>query len=453
MAARVPLGELLPVLAMEARRRMLMLGATFAIIAIGALVIGISLPRSYESSTTIVIQPSGIATALPGDRAVDAGTADRVARARELLSNRKVMLELLAADGVAEQRSAVEQDRAIEAIGDRIEIASPGDDRVRIGYSDGDPARALRITRQLGELFVRESLAAKERESRGVFDFIDRQAKAYQRKLADAEEKLKSYRESADAAHADDGNARVSRLLGQVEQARVALVEQRAREGALVAQLSDQADPSPAPARKNPPNAVSAAHEAPYSVLRDKLAEARRDSAAMSSHLDEAEAALKAELGSADGAHGGNELAAVAREYEVNRDIYEDLLKRRENARMSMELDSHQQGLAFRVQQPAAMPLHPSGPRLMHFVIAGLLLALLLPLGVLFGHARFDPRVRSAAQVERMTGLPVLATIRTYPTSADRRRAAMHATALALIIAGVMLCYAVACLVRMQAAP
>jgi hypothetical protein len=52
-----------------------------------------------------------------------------------------------------------------------------------------------------------------------------------------------------------------------------------------------------------------------------------------------------------------------------------------------------------------------------------------------------------------MTGLPVLATIRTYPTSADRRRAAMHATALALIIAGVMLCYAVACLVRMQAAP
>jgi hypothetical protein len=61
--------------------------------------------------------------------------------------------------------------------------------------------------------------------------------------------------------------------------------------------------------------------------------------------------------------------------------------------------------------------------------------------------------VRSAAQVERMTGLPVLATIRTYPTSADRRRAAMHATALALIITGVMLCYAVACLVRMQAAP
>jgi hypothetical protein len=52
-----------------------------------------------------------------------------------------------------------------------------------------------------------------------------------------------------------------------------------------------------------------------------------------------------------------------------------------------------------------------------------------------------------------MTGLPMLATIPTYPTPADRRRAAMHATALALIIAGVMLCYAVAWLVRMEASP
>jgi uncharacterized protein involved in exopolysaccharide biosynthesis len=239
MAARVPLDELLPVLAAEARRRMLMLGATFAIIAISALAVGISLPRRYESSTTIVIRQSEAAAALPGDRGGHAGTADRVARARELLSSRKVMSELLAADGAKEQRPMVEQDHMIEAIGNHIEIASPGEDRVRISYSDGDPARSLRITRQLGELFVRESLAARERESRGTFDFIDRQAKGYERKLADAEDRLKSYRQAAaDTTHAGDGNARVSRLLGQVEQARVELVEHRARESALVARAN-----------------------------------------------------------------------------------------------------------------------------------------------------------------------------------------------------------------------
>ena len=32
-------------------------------------------------------------------------------------------------------------------------------------------------------------------------------------------------------------------------------------------------------------------------------------------------------------------LAELTRDYEVNRDIYQDLLRRRENARVSMELD------------------------------------------------------------------------------------------------------------------
>ena len=454
MTARVPPGELLPVLAAEAGRRMLMLGATFAIIAISALAIGIGLPRSYESSTTIVLQRGNAAAALPGDHAIPAATADLVARARELLFSPKVLNELVAADGSTEQRSAVEQDRMIEAIGNRIDITSPGDDRVRISYSDGDPARSLRITRHLGELFVRESLAAKERESRGTFDFLDRQAKGYQRKLTDAEDKLQSYRQAtADSGRAGDGNARVSRLHAQVEQARVELVEQRAREGALVSQLSDPAEPSPLPTRESPPNAAGVAHEAPYEALRGKLADARRESAAIASRVEEAEAALKAELGRADVTQGGNEMAALVREYETNRGIYEDLLRRRENARMAMDLDASQQGLVFLIEQPAVMPQHPSGPRLAHFAIAGLLLAVLLPLAMLFGSARLDPRVRSAAQLERLTGLPMLATIPTYPTPADRRRTAMHATVLALIVAGVMLCYAVALVVQWEASP
>ncbi|WP_395679348.1 hypothetical protein [Dokdonella sp.] len=445
MTDKVPLGELLPVLATEARRRMLVLGATFALIAITALVIGIGLPRRYESSTTLVLEPSRIATALPGDRAVPAGSVDHVARARELLANRKVIDEVLAADGAAAQRSAAEQDQMVEALGERIEITSPRDDQVRIRYRDDDPLRALRITRQLGELFVRERLAAQERESRSVFDFLDRQVKAYQRKLTDAEDKLKSYREAADAVTpANDGKARVSQLLDQVERARRELVEQRAREDALATQL---AEPSAAPATDTAPATSS------YEELRDKLAVARRERVATASRLDQAEAALKTDLGKTDGAHANNELAGVIRDYEANRSVVEDLLKRRENARIAMDLDSHQQGLSVRIQQPATMPQHASGLRLLHLAVGGLLLAILVPLGMLLARARLDPRVRSAAQVERLTGLPMLATIPTCPTPAERRRTTMHASALALIVFGVLLCYTAAFLLQLRASP
>jgi predicted secreted protein len=52
-----------------------------------------------------------------------------------------------------------------------------------------------------------------------------------------------------------------------------------------------------------------------------------------------------------------------------------------------------------------------------------------------------------------MAGLPVLATIPAYPTPADRRRSVMHGTVLAVIIAGVMLCYAAMYLIRLEVSP
>src|SRR3546814_6719110 len=78
-------------------------------------------------------------------------------------------------------------------------------------------------------------------------------------------------------------------------------------------------------------------------------------------------------------------LAELTRDYEVNRDLYQDLLKRRENARVSMNLDAERRGLSFRIQEPATVPLRPSGLRLLHVAGAGLVFAVVAPLALLFG--------------------------------------------------------------------
>ena len=515
MTAMAPLGELLPVLATEARRRMLTLGTMFAVIAIAALAIGVTLPRKYESSTTILVQESNIVTGLMEGRVVATGVADRASIAREVIFSRKVMNEILAAGGWLErQPSAIDQDRMIESISDRTKVASPRDNLIQITYTDSDPARSFHITQRLAELFIQESLAAKERESRNAFDFIDNQVESYHKKLTDAEGKLKAYREAnvdARPGGEADSNTRISQLRSQIEQTRLELMEQRSREGALVSQLSGESEITAVQTRTSTyrvqlaelqtqldkllltytddyPDVVRIRHQmqdiretlkreeerkelAPkpkgpsatddsiaynplYQELRSKLNEARRNGSATSSRLSVTEGMLQSELERSKRiANSENELSELTRDYEVNRDIYQDLLKRRENARVSMDLDAKQQGLTFRIQEPAVMPLRPSGVRLMHIAIAGLALAVLLPLGLLFGYARFDPRARSAAQIERMAGLPVLATIPTYPTPADRRRSVMHGTVLAVIIAGVMLCYAAMYLIRLETSP
>lgn len=507
--AMAPLTELVPVLLTEARRRMLTLGALFAVIALAALVIGATWPKKYESSTTILVQESNIVTGLMEGRAVATGVANRASIAREVIFSRKVMNEILAVGGwMAANPSPVEQDRMIDAITDRTKISSPRDNLIQISYSDSNAERSYKITQRLAELFISESLAAKERESRNAFEFISGQVDAYHKKLTDAEDKLKAYREAnvdARPGGEADSNARISQLRSQVEQARMELMEERSREGALSAQASGESEITAVQTRagqtrvqlaelqgqldkllltytEDYPDVVRIRHQMQdlrenlkrqeqqkslasnpsaiddtvqynplYQQLKSKLAEARSNAAATASRMSASESMLNAELERSKRiANSENALSELTRDYEVNRDIYQDLLKRRENARLSMDLDEKQQGLTFRIQEPAVMPLRPSGLRLMHFAVAGLGLGILLPLGMLFGYARFDPRARSAVQIERMAGVPVLATIPAYPTPADRRRNAVHGSVLCVIVAGVLIAYAAMYWIRLE---
>src|SRR3546814_10759987 len=93
----------------------------------------------------------------------------------------------------------------------------------------------------MSSLFIRETLATKERESREAYEFIDKQVRAYHQKLTDAEDNLQEY----SARHADaqpgsatDLNARISALRTQVEKALISLLEQQSSAHSISAQLS-----------------------------------------------------------------------------------------------------------------------------------------------------------------------------------------------------------------------
>lgn len=105
------------------------------------------------------------------------------------------------------------------------------------------------------------------------------------------------------------------------------------------------------------------------------------------------------------------ELAELTRDYQVNQDIYQDLLRRRESARVSMTLDKERQGVLYRIQEPASFPILPTGARFMHFALAGLLLGMVLPIMYLVGFLQVDPRIRLASTVTEDLELPLLAVV------------------------------------------
>ena len=473
--------ELAALLLREARRYRVVLATIFGVIALLVLLAGLFvLPQKYTSATTILAQESDIIQPLLEGRAVSTEVTDRAGIARQVVYGRKVMQGVLEAGGwMASRPTPVEQERLIEEIQGNTRITAPRENLVEITYSDSDPERTFRVTQRLADLFIEESLATKERESREAYEFISKQVGDYHAKLIEAEDNLQAYRSAnADAqpGSATDVTTRISALRTQVEQSRMQLMEQRSSESALASQLSGESAVTAVQTRESVyraqlldlqgqldslllnyteqhPDVVRIRHQMAdiqtamrqaserrdgpgengalgdarlnplYQELRSRLSETRREMAATQSRMAASQSLLDEELGrSRRIAASESTLAELTRDYEVNRDIYQDLLRRRENARVSMELDREKRGLTLRIQDPAAMPLRPSGLRLMHFAAGGLVLAMLIPLALLFAKVRFDSRVRSVRQLESRGGAyPILAVVPRYLTTRDRR--------------------------------
>jgi polysaccharide chain length determinant protein (PEP-CTERM system associated) len=488
--------ERLPLLIAELRRHGVRLLIAFCVIALLFLAAGLVVPRKFQSAVTIHSGEGNIIGPLMEGRAVPTSVADHARIAREVIFSRSIMAEILEAGGWSEDvTDPLARERLIEEIKQRTRVDGPGPNLIRISYQDSQPERAFRVAERFGELFIRDSLEAKERESREAYEFIAARVDEYHGKLLDAEERLKQFRaENLDARPGTDVDVRtrIAQIRSSIEEARTGLSELQMRDSALSAQISGEAEISglrtrasqyrlriaelqaqldtlrldytdeypdvvrlrhqindlqSALAREEAPGASSdneaAAQANPlYQQLRSDLARVRSDMAALRARISESEILLQNELDRGRRvADSEAALAELTRDYEVNRDIYQDLLRRRENARVSMNLDAEQRGLTFRIQETAALPLQPTGLRLMHFAAAGLGLGLLLPVGVLFGLLQIDPRARSAHALAKSLPVPVLVSIPEFRTPADGRRTLLKMLIAILAVCGVFALY------------
>jgi len=139
-----------------------------------------------------------------------------------------------------------------------------------------------------------------------------------------------------------------------------------------------------------------------------------------------------------------SKLSELLHRYEATRDVYEDLLKKRETARLSLNFEVERSSVTLRVQEPATMPVIASGLRVMYKSLIGLVLAAALPLGLLFALVSFDGRVRSTEQIERLARVPILVTIPYVPSDEGRGRARLRKVLSLLLVAGVFAAYVVA---------
>jgi polysaccharide chain length determinant protein (PEP-CTERM system associated) len=113
------------------------------------------------------------------------------------------------------------------------------------------------------------------------------------------------------------------------------------------------------------------------------------------------------------------QLKELTRSYQTASDIYNDLLKKRENSAMARDLEHQQQGESFKVLDAPSLPSTPSFPKKTVFVGGGFGGGLALSLGILYLLALSDKSMYTERDVEQCLKLPVLATVPSFEVHAQ----------------------------------
>lgn len=105
------------------------------------------------------------------------------------------------------------------------------------------------------------------------------------------------------------------------------------------------------------------------------------------------------------------ELSDLTRDYDVLKRNYEELLKRREAARLSQAVDVTTDSVEFRVIEPPTLPAAPSGPARSLYIFLGVFAGVVGGAGAAYLRASARNALVGAKEVQDVLALPVLGLV------------------------------------------
>lgn len=456
------------------RRRWIGVAVAWAVAVIGAVVM-MRVPDRYEASARIYVDTQSVLKPLMAGLAVQPDINQQIAMlARTLITRPNIEKLIRDADLTILVKNERDRERLIDQLTREIRLTSSGHENLyNVAYRDTDRSRAQRVVQSLTSMFVDSGLSGKKRDAEAARRFIDEQIKAYEKKLEEAEARLKDFKLRNLAYATGTGQDYFARMSAVNEELAKAKLELRAAEqsrDALKRGLGDEEpvllpDPSTAAASLSVPELDSRidalrkqldeqlrrfTDEHPDVVMTRRLlgqleeqrraeVEARKRAAASKQApptnpvfqrikiaLAEADATvaslrgrvaeLQARVDQLRAAAGRipqieAEFAQLNRDYDVLRKNYDALVARRESASISEDVDASAQLAEFRVIDPPRVSPKPVFPN--RAVLAPLVLLAALGAGAFgaFGVAQLFPTVDSARTLREIGGRPVLGSV------------------------------------------
>lgn len=476
---------------------------------VGAIAAGVILriPDKYEASARIFVDTQSILKPLMSGLAVQPNVEQQVMMlSRTLISRPNVEKLIRMADLDLNLSGKGEREALMERLTKTLTISSVGRDNLyTISYRDSDPGKAQRVVQALVSIFVESSLGDKRQDSDSARKFIDEQIRNYEKKLQDAEARLKEFKlRNVDLYTADGKNSteQLSELTNMLNSSRLALREAENSRDAMRRQIVGE-EPVLLPEAPGADSGVSlpeidgridtqkrnldnllqrytdqhpdvvgarrlikdledqkrqelvarkkfaaanpgssVSNNPVYQQLKVSLAESEANVASLRARVSEYESRYRRAV---DLLKTQPQLEAeytqLNRDYDIHKKNYEQLVTRRESAELSGDLESAGSVADFRLIDPPRASPNPVAPNRLILLPTGLVLALVAGLFAAFVASQVRPVFFDGKTLRDVTGLPLLGTVSLIPNESRRAKERTSLHRFLLATAGLVIAY------------
>ncbi|MBZ0069671.1 MAG: chain length-determining protein [Thiobacillus sp.] len=439
------------------------------------------IPDRYEASARVYVDTQTLLKPLLSGLAAEPNVEQQIKLMTRQLVSRPTLEKVARMTDLDVKAKTPEQTEAmLNDLAGKISIADAGRENLyTISYQDANGDLAKKVVQSLLTIFVESSLGKTRQDISSSQRFIEEQLQQYQQKLTDAENSLKEFKQKHIGMMPGQGGdyyAKLSETSAQLRQAQLDQQEAVNRRNQLKRQLADEEPELNAAAAAGPANSETdsriQALEKQMDQLRLQYTDLHPDIQSTKRLIEKLQAQKKAEIAQRKADPAGSkiqnpvyqqltiaiaeadatvsalgarvaeyqrrfgelrnasnmipqveqEYTQLTRDYEVYRQNYDALLKRRESVTMSGEVESKTDTVDFRVIDPPFVPSQPAWPNRPLLLSLVTLAGLAAGVAVAFLLSQLRRTVTDRRVLRELTGLPLLGAVSRVETDETRRR-------------------------------
>lgn len=176
------------------RRHVWTLVIPVAIAAAGTMLWSRTLPDLYRSQATIQVVPQSISESLVRST-IEARIEDRLPAIQQaILSRTRLEAMIQEFDLYPQERQSMVMEDVVELMRRNVQTWIVRRDAFGVSYVGNDPVKVMRVTQQLGNLFIEQSLSYRHNLTEVTDEFLDSQIEETRRDLETQERRLEAYR-------------------------------------------------------------------------------------------------------------------------------------------------------------------------------------------------------------------------------------------------------------------